>query len=166
MIRTSDDEVGTHLPARPCVEDDTDKMASRLKTMPGSPASWPRSAWAILTAILVALLTLFGGGERLNAAYESFTQTDRIIEISSALSNAAERSVPVTLIKIDDETMARWGGPLITPHAALARLIEIAGKGGAPAIVVDVILLPTIQVPLPTLPLSLPSRATRLTRCH
>lgn len=106
--------------------------------MPWSPASWPRSAWAILTAILVALLTLLGGGERLTAAYESFTQTDRIIEISSALSNAAERSVPVTLIKVDDETMAHWGGPAITPHAALARLIETAEKGGAAAIVIDV----------------------------
>ena len=34
--------------------------------------------------------------------------------------------------------MARWGSPSITPHAALAELIEIAGKGGAAAIVVDI----------------------------
>ena len=113
-------------------------MASRPRTMPWNLARWPRSAWAVLTAMLVALLTLFGGGKSLTAAYKSFTETDRIIEISAALSAAAEQSFPVTLIKVDDETMARWGGPAITPHAALARLIDIAGKGGAAAVVVDV----------------------------
>ena len=105
---------------------------------PWNPASWPRSAWAILTAIAVALLTLFGGGKGLTSAYKSFTETDRIVALSAALSGAAEHSFPVTLIKVDDETMARWGGPPITPHAALGRLIEIAAKGGAAAIVVDI----------------------------
>lgn len=113
-------------------------MASRRLMMPWKPASWSRSAWAVLTAILVALLTLLGGGERLKAAYKSFTETDRIVEISAALSNAAGQSLPVTLIKIDEETMAHWGGPAITPHAALARLIETAASGGASAIIVDV----------------------------
>jgi CHASE2 domain-containing sensor protein len=113
-------------------------MASRQGTKPWSLAQWPRSAWAVLSAILVALLTLLGGGKSLTAAYKSFTETDRIIEISAALSTVAEQSFPVTLIKVDDETMARWGGPAITPHAALARLVEIAGKGGAAAIIVDV----------------------------
>jgi len=113
-------------------------MASRHGTKPWSLASWPRWAWAVLTAVLVALLTLLGGGKSLTAAYKSLTETDRIIEISAALSGAAEHSFPVTLIKVDDETMSRWGAPAITPHAALARLIEVAGKGGAAAIVVDI----------------------------
>jgi len=104
--------------------------------------NWPRWAWAVATAILVALLTLLGGGKSITAAYKSFTETDRIIEISAALSGAAKNSVPVTLIKVDDETMLRWGGPPITPHAALARLIEAAEKGGASAIVVDIDLAP------------------------
>lgn len=113
-------------------------MASRQRTTPWKPASWPRWVWAVLTALLVALLTLFGGGKSLTAAYKSFTETDRIIQISAALSNATEESFPVTLIKIDDETMARWGGMATTPHAALAGLIDVAGKGGAAAVVVDV----------------------------
>lgn len=117
-------------------------MASRLWTKPWSLASWPRWAWATLTAIMVAALTLLGGGKSITAAYKSFTETDRIIEISAALSGAAEHSFPVTLIKVDDETMARWGSPPITPHAALARLIETAAKGGAAAIVVDIDLAP------------------------
>ncbi|MGE0006710.1 MAG: CHASE2 domain-containing protein [Parvibaculaceae bacterium] len=113
-------------------------MASRHGTKPWSLAGWPRSAWAILTAASVALLTLLGGGKGLTLAYKSFTETDRIIELSAALSGAADHSFPVTLIKVDDETMARWGAPAITPHAALAKLIEAAGKGGAAAIVVDI----------------------------
>lgn len=117
-------------------------MASRFLTKPWSPTNWPRSAWAVITAALVALLTLFGGGKGLTAAYKSFTEADRIIEISAALSGAADRSFPVTLIKIDDETMSRWGNPAITPHAALARLIETASLGGAEAIVVDIDLAP------------------------
>lgn len=117
-------------------------MGPRRRTTPLSLRSWPRWAWAIVTAILVALLTLLGGGKGITAAYESFTETDRIIEISAALSGAAKNSVPVTLIKVDDETMSHWGGPAITPHAALARLIEAAEKGGASGIVVDIDLAP------------------------
>lgn len=104
--------------------------------------NWPRWLWAILTAVLVALLTLLGGGKSITAAYKSFTETDRIIEISAALSGAAKNSLPVTLIKVDDETMANWGGPPITPHPALAELIRIAEAGGASAIVVDIDLAP------------------------
>lgn len=104
--------------------------------------NWPRWLWAILTAVLVALLTLLGGGKSITAAYKSFTETDRIIEISAALSGAAKNSLPVTLIKVDDETMANWGGPPITPHAALAELIRIADAGGARAVVVDIDLAP------------------------
>lgn len=117
-------------------------MGPRRRTTPLSLRSWPRWAWAILTAILVALLTLLGGGKSITAAYKSFTETDRIIEMSAALSGAAKNSVPVTLIEVDDETMLRWGGPPITPHAALARLIEAAEKGGASGIVVDIDLAP------------------------
>ncbi|MFZ5675905.1 MAG: CHASE2 domain-containing protein [Pseudomonadota bacterium] len=104
--------------------------------------NWPRWLWAILTAVLVALLTLLGGGKSITAAYKSFTETDRIIEISAALSGAAKNSLPVTLIKVDDETMANWGGPPITPHPALAELIRIAEAGGASAIVADIDLAP------------------------
>ncbi len=113
-------------------------MAPRRRTSPWSLRNWPRWTWAAATAVLVALLTLLGGGKSITAAYKSFTETDRIIEIAAALSGAAENSVPVTLIKVDDETMQRWGGPPITPHAALAQLIRIAEQGGAAAIVVDI----------------------------
>jgi CHASE2 domain-containing sensor protein len=117
-------------------------MAFRRRTTPLSLRTWPRSAWAILTAILVALLTLVGGGESITAAYESLTKTDRIVEMSAALSGAARNSVPVSLIKVDDETMLRWGAPPITPQAAVARLIEAAEQGGASGIVVDIDLAP------------------------
>ncbi|WP_119391023.1 CHASE2 domain-containing protein [Taklimakanibacter lacteus] len=113
-------------------------MVTRRRMTPWSPGSWPRWIWAIITAVLVAVLILLGGGKSITAAYKSLTETDRIIEISAALSGAAENSVPVTLIKIDDETMLRWGNPPITPHAALAQLIRTAEAGGATGIVVDI----------------------------
>src|SRR5262245_26882882 len=119
--------------------DGIQRMASRYPVKPWNPASWPRSAWGVLTVILVALLTLFGvGGKSLTAAYKSFTETDRIMEMSAVLSGPPEQSFPVTLIKVDDETLSRWGNHPTTPHAAVARLIEIAAKGGALAIVVDI----------------------------
>lgn len=99
---------------------------------------WPRWVWAILTAALVALLTLLGGGKSITAAYKSFTETDRIIEISAALSGAARDSVPVTLIKVDDEAMQRWGSPPITPHSVIAELIRVAQAGGAAGVIVDI----------------------------
>ena len=117
-------------------------MVPRRRTTPWSLRNWPRWAWAIMTAVLVALLTLLGGGKSITAAYKSLTETDRIIEISATLSGAAKDSIPVTLIKVDDETMSRWGGPAITPHAAIAQLIDSAEKGGASAIIVDIDLAP------------------------
>lgn len=117
-------------------------MAGSSGTKAWALRNWPRWLWAILTAALVALLTLLGGGKSITAAYKSFTETDRIIEISAALSGAAKDSLPVTLIKVDDETMANWGGPQITPHAALAELIRIAEQGGARAVIIDIDLAP------------------------
>jgi CHASE2 domain-containing sensor protein len=99
---------------------------------------WPRWAWAIVTATVVAVLTLLGGGKSITAAYKSLTETDRIIEISAALSGADKNSLPVTLIKVDDETMLRWGSPPITPHPVIARLIRTAESGGAAGIIVDI----------------------------
>ncbi len=116
----------------------------RGKAGPGrwGPRNWPRWTWAVVTGVLVALVTLLGGGNGITAAFESLNQSDRIIAVSAALSGAARNSRAVTLIKIDDETMGRWGSPPITPHPALAELIRVAQAGGAAGIVVDVDLAP------------------------
>ena len=48
------------------------------------------------------------------------------------------RSVPVTLVEIDEALYAQWGRPCVTPRDQLARLIALAAAEHPQAIVVDV----------------------------
>jgi len=96
-----------------------------------------RRAWSYAAAVLVAILTLLGVGKGLLGAYESLSSTDKLIKMSTLLSGAERRTVPVTLIEVDDETRARWGNPVITPHKAIAALVRSARESGARVIVVD-----------------------------
>jgi hypothetical protein len=103
----------------------------------GSPAR-QHLAWTIFIGILVAVLALLGGGRKIVEAYEGLASADTMTRISAALSGAEERAIPVTLVAVDDETRAKWGNPVITPHAALAQLIRIASDKGAKGILVDI----------------------------
>jgi CHASE2 domain-containing sensor protein len=105
-----------------------------LPLFSGSPGR-QRLVWTILT---VAVLALAGGGKKIVEAYEGLTSADRMTRISTFLSGAEDRSTPVTLIAVDDETRAKWGNPVITPHAAIARLIHIAREKAASAVLVDI----------------------------
>lgn len=96
-----------------------------------------RRAWSYAAAVLVAILTLLGVGKGLLEAYESLSSTDKLIKMSTLLSGAERRAIPVTLIEVDDETRTRWGNPVITPHKAIAMMVRAAREGGARVIVVD-----------------------------
>jgi hypothetical protein len=92
----------------------------------------------VWTILALAVLALAGGGKKIVEAYEGMTTADRMTRISAYLSGAEDRSIPVTLIAVDDETRAKWGNPVITPHAAVARLVHIARESGASAVLVDI----------------------------
>jgi CHASE2 domain-containing sensor protein len=96
-----------------------------------------RRGWSYAAAVLVAILTLLGVGKGFLEAYESLSSTDKLVKMSTLFSGAGQRAVPVTLIEVDDETRTRWGNPVITPHKAIATMINAAREGEARVIVVD-----------------------------
>ncbi|CAN5553805.1 hypothetical protein BH10PSE7_BH10PSE7_37240 [soil metagenome] len=91
-----------------------------------------------MTGFLVVLLVLGGAGRRIHEGYAGLLDADSMIRATALLSGAADRSIPVTLVSIDDETRAKWGNPVITPHAAVAELIKLARTKGATSILVDI----------------------------
>lgn len=128
-------------------------MVNLVKTLFSLQPIGKRRGWSYAAAVLVCALTLLGVGKGLLEAYEGLTSTDRIIRLSAMLSGVERRAVPVTLIEVDDETRTRWGDPVITPHEAIAGLIEAAREGRARLIVVDLDLSSDIagQAPTPEL---------------
>jgi len=128
-------------------------VANLVKTLFSLHPVGKRRGWSYAAAVLVAVLTLLGVGKGLLEAYEGLTSTDRLIKLSALLSGVERRAIPVTLIEVDDETRTRWGDPVITPHEAIARLLEAARDGGARLIVLDLDLSSDIagQPPTPEL---------------
>ncbi len=51
---------------------------------------------------------------------------------------ASERTIPITLVDIDEATNRKWKSPAVTPRGDLARLLEVVGAAGPAAIVVDI----------------------------
>ena len=49
-----------------------------------------------------------------------------------------DRTVPVTIVDIDEATQAKWGRPPVTPRADLARLIATVAAAHPRAVVVDI----------------------------
>jgi len=128
-------------------------VANLVKTLFSLQPVGKRRAWSYAAAVLVAVLTLLGVGKGLLEAYESLSSTDKLIKMSAVLSGAERRAVPVTLVEVDDETRARWGNPVITPHEAIANMVRAAREGGARVIVIDLDLSPDNvgQPPTPAL---------------
>ncbi|MBL8907180.1 MAG: CHASE2 domain-containing protein [Rhizobiales bacterium] len=112
-------------------------MVNLVKSLFSLQPIGKRRAWSYAAAVLVATLTLLGIGKGLLEAYESLGSTDKLIKVSALLSGVEARAIPVTLVEVDDETRARWGNPVITPHKAIALMIRAAREGGARVIVVD-----------------------------
>lgn len=98
------------------------------------------------TVILVvgALLLLVGVGQRLIDAYERFKSADYITAVSLVMAGVPDNALPITLLDVDDKTRASWGNQRITPHAALARLVEESAKLGSAMVVSDFDLSPEI----------------------
>lgn len=101
-----------------------------------------RDTWTWISGIVVVILVLAGAGKHIVDTYSGLLNADRMIRVAAQISGAGARSVPVTLISIDDETRAKWGNPIITHHSAVAGLIRLARDKGATSIVVDIDLSP------------------------
>ncbi|MFO0993395.1 MAG: CHASE2 domain-containing protein [Hyphomicrobiales bacterium] len=112
-------------------------MANLVKSLFSLQPVGKRRGWSYAAAVLVAILTMLGIGKGMLEAYESLSSADKLIKVSTLFSGAEQRAVPVTLIEVDDETRTRWGNPVITPHKAIATMINVAREGGARVIVVD-----------------------------
>ncbi|HQR48905.1 MAG TPA: CHASE2 domain-containing protein [Steroidobacteraceae bacterium] len=63
---------------------------------------------------------------------------DRALRTLSVGWFQSERTIPVTLVDIDEATNRAWGSPAITPRGDLARLLEVVSAAGPAAIVVDI----------------------------
>lgn len=97
-----------------------------------------RDTWTWVSGLLVVLLALANIGKPLADAYAGLLNADRMTSFAARISGAEARSLPVTLISIDDDTRVKWGDPIITDHAALAELIRIAREKGATSILLDI----------------------------
>jgi len=86
---------------------------------------------------LAALILLGGFGQRIIEGFESFNDADRLAALTLVMSGVPEDARPVTLLDVDDATRTAWGAMPVTPHAALALLIDEARRNDAAAIVVD-----------------------------
>ena len=94
----------------------------------------------VITLVIVlaaAVFMLTGIASRIVDTHDSFVSPDRLAAVSLILSGVPEDALPVTLLDVDDETRASWGGDGATPHAALAELVRLSGSGGPEAILLD-----------------------------
>ena len=113
-------------------------MANRSKRSVSARLLRHRHTWTWATGLIVVVLVLLGVARPILDAYSGLLNSDSMIRIAALLTGADNRSVPVTLIAIDDETRAKWGNPVITPHAAVAQLIKLARTKDAASILVDI----------------------------
>ena len=108
-----------------------------MAVLRGSETARRRLAFA-LVALCIGLFTAFGGGKELKDIFENMTSADQLTKFSTAFTGPLDRALPVTLIKIDEETRRAWGDEAITPRAPLALLIRMAREAKAKAILVDI----------------------------
>lgn len=104
-----------------------------------------KSKERIVTAVILvvsAVLLLAGVGQRVIEAYDRFKKADYITAVSLVMTGVPDNALPVTLLDVDDKTRAAWGTPRITPHSALARLIQESARLKAAMIVSDFDLSP------------------------
>ncbi len=91
--------------------------------------------FVIVLAAVVLMLTGIAG--RIVDTHDSFVSSDRLAAISLILSGVPDGALPVTLLDVDDETRQSWGSEGATPHAALAELVGLSGRGGPEAVLLD-----------------------------
>ena len=97
----------------------------------------PRSLKTLVLGGLVASLALLGQTDILSNISGAFNDKDVMARWSSVLSGATRQAIPVTIIDIDDATIARAGGADRTPRDLVAGLANLAAAKKAAGIVVD-----------------------------
>ncbi len=96
----------------------------------------------------VVLAVLVGMGFALLGTIRHFAVTDTLghspveLDLSlRALSHGwfeSDRTIPVTIVDIDEATQQAWGSPAITPRRELTRLMEVVTRARPAAVVVDI----------------------------
>ncbi|MBX9760654.1 MAG: CHASE2 domain-containing protein, partial [Beijerinckiaceae bacterium] len=91
----------------------------------------------IILGGLVASLALLGQTDILSNISGAFNDKDVMARWSSVLSGATRQAIPLTIVDIDDATIARVGGGDRTPRDLVAALASLAAAKNAAAIVLD-----------------------------
>lgn len=97
----------------------------------------PRSLKTAILGAAVASLALLGQTDLLSNVSGAFNDKDVMVRWSSVLSGATRQVIPVTIIDVDDATLAKTGGGDRTPRDLVAELINLAAEKRASGIVVD-----------------------------
>lgn len=95
-------------------------MLRRLLT---SPRARP-----VIMMVLVSCLAVLARMELLPGISISLGDRDTLARWTSALSGAERQAIPVTVLDVDDETLARLGKPDRVPRALVAGLLALAGS--------------------------------------
>jgi hypothetical protein len=99
---------------------------------------WRPAHWhPYVLATLVGAVALLSQLEALPNVGEVFGDKDAFVRWSNALSGATRDATPVTLIDIDNETLAAFGGPDRAPRDFVADLITLAAAKRPLGIFVD-----------------------------
>ena len=92
--------------------------------------------------VIAALAMLSGIGQRVLDSHSNLGDADHLAALSLIMSGVPRDALPVTFLDVDDRTRLDWGATGVTPHAALAALIQQAADNGAWGILVDFDLTP------------------------
>lgn len=91
----------------------------------------------LLLALLVGILALSGQADLLSSITGALTDKDSLLRWAGMISGATRQAVPVLVIDVDDETLARLGNPDRTPRDTLADLIRLAAAKKPLGVFVD-----------------------------
>lgn len=96
---------------------------------------------AVLAALVAGLYAVLGS---VRAFAPAAAVGESPVNLDLALRTVAlgwfepSRTVPVTLVDIDDETYRGWGTPVVTPRGELARLLATVTAAGPAAVMLDI----------------------------
>lgn len=96
---------------------------------------------AVLAALVAGLYALLG---TVRAFAPAAAVGESPVNLDLALRTVAlgwfepRRTVPVTLVDIDEETYRGWGTPAVTPRGELARLLATVAAAGPAAVMLDI----------------------------
>ena len=113
-----------------------------LVTLGARPDPRREAIRAVTLAVAVGVLFALSGAIRQFPAASYFVGSPIDLDYSlRALTLgwfASDRTIPVTIVDIDEATNQGWGSLAITPRDKLARILEVVTAAGPTAVVVDI----------------------------